>query len=166
MAENSKSIGRAALLSLFVGSATVDFVIANECSDDLYVGYYQEDPLTNPEDPTAGSIYLNIPPQSGNFSGSMFFTFFGCQQENVGAVSGTRGEIQLSMLWNGEIDETSQSGTLSGSLINDTYFTGTYTVDNGKQYITVENCIHYYIAPQGTWAIFPVDEVLPNDVNI
>ena len=30
-------------------------------AEDLYVGWYQEDPLTNPEDPTPGSVHLSLP---------------------------------------------------------------------------------------------------------
>jgi len=58
--------------------------------DGLYVGYYQEDPASNPEDPTPGSIYLSLPAGDNAFAGSMFFTYVGCQTSNVGLVSGRK----------------------------------------------------------------------------
>jgi hypothetical protein len=46
----------------------------------LFVGYYHEDPVTNPEDPFPGALYLNLPSANGTYAGTMFFTYFGCQK--------------------------------------------------------------------------------------
>ena len=54
----------------------------------LFVGYYHEDPATNPEDPFPGALYLNLPATNGTFAGTMFFTFAGCQQVSAGSISG------------------------------------------------------------------------------
>ena len=56
--------------------------MAADATDGLYVGYYQEDTLTNSEDPTPGSIYLSLPAGDSAFSGSMSLTYVGCQSEN------------------------------------------------------------------------------------
>ncbi len=125
----------------------------SDCSGNLHVGYYVENPLNNPEDPVAGSVFLNIPQGNGPFDGEMFFTYVGCQSENVGAVIGTRGGDQLDASWAGTVDGTSQSGTFGGSLVEAGRFVGTYTVDGGKQPIEVEDCISYFIAANGNWSL-------------
>jgi len=99
----------------------------------LYVGAYQEDAQANPEDPTSGVLYLNIP-DSGPFNGEMFFTYVGCQSSNIGNVTGTRAGLDLIGSWDGTLDETSQSGAFAGSWVPaQSYFTGTYKVAKGKQ---------------------------------
>jgi hypothetical protein len=40
-------------------------------SEQVYVGYYQEDPLNNPEDPTMGSVYVKLPSADGSFGGNV-----------------------------------------------------------------------------------------------
>ena len=77
----------------------------------LYVGYYQEDPITNPEDPTPGSIYLSLPAGDSAFSGSMFFTYVGCQSENLGTIAGTKAGPSLKGEWGGSVDGTAQKGS-------------------------------------------------------
>lgn len=46
---------RGAVLATLLSAAPLA-AMAADATDGLYVGYYQEDPLTNPEDPTPGSI--------------------------------------------------------------------------------------------------------------
>ncbi len=128
----------------------------------LYVGYYQEDPLTNPEDPTPGAFALNLPAGNGDFSGSMFFTYVGCQTSNVGAVGGNKNALALSGTWSGSIDGLAQSGSYSGSY--DTAqlsYSGTYLNAGGKQFRDLRPCIQYTIAPNGTWEMFPIDSASP-----
>lgn len=129
----------------------------------LYVGYYQEDPASNPEDPVPGAFSLNLPTGNSTFSGSMFFTYIGCQSTNVGTVSGTKSSTSISGTWTGTLDGQPNSGAYTGSYSAATAsYTGTYTNAAGvKQYRDLSPCIQYYIAPNGTWEMFPVDTQVP-----
>lgn len=122
----------------------------------LYIGYYLEDPATNPEDPVGGSIYLNIPDEDGAFDGSMYFTYVGCQSSNVGTVSGTKSGNTLTGNWSGTIDNTAQTGSYTGAYSAvESRYSGVYDVSAGKQFFSIDNCIEYYIAPNGTWFLYP-----------
>ncbi len=133
----------------------------------LYVGYYQEDPATNPEDPMPGAYSLNLPDGNSSFSGSMYFTYVGCQSSNVGAVSGTKSGLSLSGNWSGTVDGTAQSGSYSGTYDTVTQsYSGTYTVAGGKQFMDLRPCIQYSIAPNGTWEMFPVDSHVPASFGV
>jgi len=133
----------------------------------LYVGYYQEDPTTNPEDPMPGAYSLNLPAGNGDFSGSMYFTYVGCQSSNVGTVGGTKNDLSLSGQWSGPVDGLLQSGTYVGTYHASTQsYSGTYANDGGKQYRDLRPCIQYTIAPNGTWEMFPVEARVPASFGI
>jgi hypothetical protein len=128
----------------------------------LYVGYYQEDPATNPEDPTPGAFSLNLPDTNSAFAGSMFFTYVGCQTSNVGTVAGTKTDGALSGTWSGTIDGGAESGAYSGSFQTATQsYSGTYTTDGGKKSRDISGCINYFIAPNGTFEMFAVEAAVP-----
>jgi hypothetical protein len=128
----------------------------------LYVGYYQEDAATNPEDAVPGAFSLNLPANNGAFSGSMYFTYVGCQTSNVGVVAGTKTDADLSGTWSGNLDDLPQNGTYAGQYSAATgSYTGTYNNAGGKQFRDLSPCIQYYIAPNGTWEMFPVDTQVP-----
>jgi hypothetical protein len=128
----------------------------------LHVGYYQEDPATNPEDPVPGAFSLNLPDGNASFSGSMFFTYVGCQSSNVGTVSGTKTDSALSGDWSGTVDGSAQSGTYSGSYQSATQsYSGVYANNGGKQFRDLSPCITYTIAPNGSWEMFPIDAAVP-----
>lgn len=132
-----------------------------------YVGYYQEDPLTNPEDPVPGSIYLQLPATDAGFSGEMFFTYIGCQTSNVGSVSGTKAGVSLTGHWSGTVDGVAQAGTFAGSYSAASgYYTGTFTNAGGKQHRDLQPCIEYYIAPNGAWALFPIEQNIPANFEV
>jgi hypothetical protein len=133
----------------------------------LYVGYYQEDPSANPEDPTLGAFTMSLPTGSGNFSGSMFFTYVGCQASNVGTISGSKTGVSLSGSWSGSIDGSPQSGTYFGSFdtANGAY-AGTYANAGGKQYRDLAPCIRYWIGPNGTWEMFPIEHAVPSTFSV
>lgn len=127
---------------------------AQETDDHIiYFGAYYEDPVTNDEDPTFGSIHLVVPRDDGPFSGEMNFTFVGCQSQSSGQVTGAKTQNGLNGLWSGAVDQTEQSGTFTGSVQSDGQITGDYTVDGGKQFNVVDGCIEYYIAPNGTFTL-------------
>lgn len=129
----------------------------------LYVGYYAEDPQTNPEDPTLGVLYLALPSGDAFFSGAMYFTYVGCQTSNVGAISGTRSGNSLTGTWNGNLDGLAQSGNYAASYTSaNAGFTGTYSVAGGKQFHDVPGCIQYFIAPNGNFELFAVGASIPS----
>lgn len=131
-------------------------------SNELYIGYYAEDRTDNPEDPTLGAVYLNLPEGDSSFSGNMFFTYVGCQTSNVGGVNGTKTAGSLAADWSGTIDNEPQNGNFNG-----TYdaaggsWSGTYTVADGKQFLDLFPCIRYWIASRGSWELFAVGTNTP-----
>ncbi|MDF3019123.1 MAG: hypothetical protein K0Q92_426 [Steroidobacteraceae bacterium] len=132
-----------------------------------YIGYYQESPVTNPEDPVPGAIYLRLPATDGAFSGDMYFTYVGCQSSNVGSVSGRKSGAALSGNWSGSVDDSAQRGAFTGSFdAANGFYTGTYDNAGGKQHRDLSPCIEYYIAPGGTWALFPVERNHPAGFEI
>jgi hypothetical protein len=132
----------------------------------LYVGYYAEDPASNPEDATFGSVYFNLPNGDGSFSGAMNFTYFGCQSSSVGTISGTRSADSITGTWSGSVDELPQAGDYVGDYDAAGFFAGTYTVDDGKQLVDVSGCTKYYIAPNGTWEVFAINTAVPSTYTI
>ena len=136
-------------------------------SDSLYVGYYQEDPIDNPEDPTMGTVYMKLPSIDGRFAGSMYFTYVGCQTSNVGSVTGDKAAAHLRGTWNGTLDGTAQKGTFDGNRTTQLdIYRGTFTVAGGKPHITVGSCIQYYIASKGTFELFAVGGSDPVDFSV
>jgi hypothetical protein len=157
---------RGAVLAALLSAAPLA-AMAADASDVLYVGYYQEDPLTNPEDPTPGSIYLSLPAGDSAFSGSMFFTYVGCQSENLGTIAGTKAGPSLKGQWGGSVDGTAQKGPFEGAWSAAVGgYAGTYDVAGGKQHIAIPDCIEYFIAPRGTWELLPVGAHVPEPFGI
>jgi hypothetical protein len=133
----------------------------------LYVGYYAEDPANNPEDPTLGVLHLALPANDAAFSGAMFFTYVGCQNSNVGTISGSRAGNALSGNWSGTIDGLATLGTYGGAYnASSGVFSGTYTVAGGKQGRDIPGCISYLIAANGTWELLPVGRSVPDSFDI
>jgi hypothetical protein len=140
---------------------------ASPAPGGAYIGYYQENPATNPEDPVPGAIYLRLPPGDDAFSGEMFFTYIGCQSSNVGSVSGRKAGASLSGSWSGTVDDRPQRGTFTGSYdAANGFYSGTYTNAGGKQHRDLNPCIEYFIAPDGAWALFPVERNIPAGFEI
>lgn len=128
----------------------------------LFVGYYQEDPKTDTQDPTAGAFVMNLPASDADFNGSMDYTYAGCQASNVGAISGSKGGLKLAGDWSGVVDKSPQSGSYSGAYNTTTnIYAGTYTNAGGKQFRNLSPCIQYTIAPNGSWELFAIDSVRP-----
>jgi hypothetical protein len=134
--------------------------------EGVYLGYYQEDPVTNPEDPTLGAVYLRLPKGDSSFAGKMYFTYVGCQSSNVGSIQGNKTDTALKGDWTGTLDGTSQKGSFTGVLAAPGNYSGTYTVFGGKQHIDIPNCINYYIAPKGTFALFSVEQNQPQNFSV
>jgi len=127
----------------------------------LYVGYYQKDQATNPEDPVPGAFSLNLPTGDG-----MFFTYVGCQTSNVGLVSGTKTGSSLSGNWSGSVGGSAQSGTYTGTYdATALVYSGTYVNVGGKQFRDLSHCIQYTIAPKGTWEMFAIESHSPATLN-
>jgi len=133
----------------------------------LYVGYYQEDPRTNPEDPMPGAFLLKLPEQDAAFDGAMYFTFVGCQTSNVGKVKGAKAGVDLKGSWSGRIDGSDQSGPYEGKYdAAKGYYAGTYANSGGKQFKNIPGCIKYYIGPNGSWEMFPVEQNQPASFKV
>jgi hypothetical protein len=133
----------------------------------LYVGYYQEDRTNDPDDPVPGAFSLNLPSGNASFSGSMFFTYVGCQTSNVGTVSGTKSDAALSGQWSGTVDALAQSGAYTGSYQAATMsYSGTYTNVGGKQLRDLLPCIKYTIAANGVWEMFPIEAAAPEGFTV
>ena len=111
---------------------------------------------------------LNLPSANGAFSGSMYFTYVGCQTSNVGTVGGTKTDAALAGTWSGTVDGSAQSGSYSGNYSQTIgSYSGTYTNAGGKQFRDLRPCIQYTIAPKGTWEMFPVEtQVLAASFNV
>lgn len=133
----------------------------------LYIGAYHEDVVANPEDPTFGVVYLNLPDGEASFKGLMDFTFVGCQSKSVAEIKGDKSKLSLKGEWAGQIDNTVQSGLYKGRYIpKGKYYEGTYSVRKGKQQVVVPNCIKYFISPYGTWKIFELNTVFSDSEQI
>lgn len=128
----------------------------------LFVGYYQEDPAGNPEDPMPGAFVLKLPDNDAAFSGAMFYTYVGCQTSNVGKVKGIKSGNAMSGTWSGTIDGSAQSGPYQGSFDPlQGYYKGVYSNAGGKQFRDIKGCVQYYIAANGSWEMFPVEQSQP-----
>ncbi len=150
-----------------MATSTGAIAAAKTAPGGLYVGYYQEDPIANPEDPTPGAFVLSLPENDASFSGAMFFTFVGCQRSNVGNVKGAKSGYDLSGTWSGTVDASMQSGPYKGTYDPGTgSYKGVYTVSGGKQFKKIEGCIKYYIGPHGTWEMFPVEQNQPASFKV
>jgi hypothetical protein len=129
----------------------------------LYVGYFQEDPVANPEDPEAGAFVLTLPEKDGSLSGSMNFTYKDCQSFNVGDMTGKKSGLAVAGTWSGFIDNSAQSGSYSGTyFVSNANYSGVYSNFNDKQFKNVAGCLQHYLAANGTWATFAVEKNQPS----
>ena len=121
----------------------------------LYVGYYVEDAVNNPEDPTIGSLMVKAPSNDGPFAGLMPFSYLGCiAGADIGGVSGTRSGVSFDGAWTGTVDNVPVGGTYQGTYApsSDT-FSGNYTNAGGKVPFGTGGCSGF-VAANGTWKIF------------
>lgn len=141
---------------------------ADDAPSGLMVGYYQEDASNNPEDPTPGTFYMNLPVRSGDYGGQMYYTYVGCQSENVGTISGNKKvDGDISGTWVGTVDGNPVGGPYDGQYNGLTgLYEGTYRNDGGKLYIQVEDCIDYHVAANGTFKLFPVEVSWPASFSL
>lgn len=135
---------------------------STEAPTGLVIGYYLEDAVTNPEDPMPGTFYMNLP-EEGAYSGAMYFTYVGCQSENVGTISGIKQRGgDLSGQWEGHVDGHTVGGGYQATYDAITgLYSGTFTNAAGKLEVDVPNCIHYHVAPKGSLSLFPLDVTWP-----
>lgn len=137
------------------GSDAVEPAVANE-KNEVYLGFYAEDAINNPEDPMTGAFVLTLPKGDASFSGSMYFTHVGCQSASVGTISGAKSSRDLSGSWTGVLDGLAQAGKFSGGFVaNLGGYAGGYTNDGGKQYRDLRPCVEHFIAALGRWEAYP-----------
>lgn len=133
----------------------------------LYVGFYAEDATANPEDPTLGAFQMRLPEGNADFVGSMFFTYVGCQSSNVGSTTGRKAGADIRGNIAGTVDGLAQTGSYSGAYDAAAQrYTGTYVLAGGKQYRDLRPCIEYYIAPNGTFEMYPVGVSQPSSFAV
>lgn len=140
------------MTSLLVTGAFLISDCAEITAQEIFTGYYLEDPIANPEDPMMGTIHIVAPEGDGEFEAVMDFTIVGCQRESSGTVKGIKTDQVLRGKWTGETDGRLQSGNFDG-VADETGYAGTYNVDDGKQYIRVDGCIEYYVSPYGEFHV-------------
>lgn len=163
----SNTLCAVALSTLAFSSPHANAAAGKSAPGGLYVGYYQEDPLANPEDPMPGAFVLKLPDADAAFNGAMFFTFVGCQHSNVGAVSGAKAGYDLKGEWSGSIDNSAQSGPYSGAYDPASgSYKGVYSNKGGKQFRDIKGCIQYWIGPKGSWPMFPVEQSQPASFKV
>ncbi|MFN4264559.1 MAG: hypothetical protein ACK4F8_02290 [Aquabacterium sp.] len=135
-----------------------------------YVGYYEEDSQTNPEDPTVGAIAMKLPDGNAPFAGAMYFTYFGCQNDNVGYINGNKTNGTIAGNWNGVLDTRTKNGAFEAAYNEAAQqFTGTFTVAGPKERIDVacgDTPLSYYVAPNGTFELFPQDSSRPASFSV
>lgn len=121
----------------------------------LYIGYYQEDPANNPEDPTLGAVMFNVPAGDGAFSGQMPFSYAGCSTGvDLGVISGTRSAAALNGTWSGSLDATAVGGGFAGAYdAAADSFSGSFTNSAGKVAVTVGAC-SYFVAAVGSFKVW------------
>lgn len=151
MAWATAGVGLATLLAACGGSEA-----DGEEGSKLYVGYYQEDPSSNPEDPMPGTLLVRLPADQGRFEGQMPFSYIGCVGgADIGTIDGTRSAASLDGHWGGAVDGVSVGGDYAGSYDTMTdQFSGSYTNRGGKVPISGANDCHYSVAAFGSWRLF------------
>ena len=148
-------VASAGLLSACGGGSDDHDSSRAEDEGKLYVGYYLEDPVNNPEDPTPGTLILRLPPDTGAFEGQMPFSYVGCMGgADIGTVNGTRSATSLTGSWAGTVDSVAVGGDYIGTYdaVHDE-FSGTYKNSGGKVHVQAGSC-HHDIAALGTWKLF------------
>ncbi len=138
------------------GNTPTSLSNCNQSGYDIYLGYYAENPSTNPEDPTAGFLVACIPSSNGKFKSQFLFSYLGCAGGvDIGTVNGDRTGNSLSGNWTGTVDGTNIGGGFTGNW-NGVRFSGTWDNASGKVYIKIGSC-EYYVAPDGTWVLYSLD---------
>jgi hypothetical protein len=136
-------------------------------NSSLYLGYYLEDAINNPEDPTPGALLLRLPKTDAAFAGALYFTFVGCQTESWGEIEGRLERGTLRGNWSGAVDGSPQRGSFSGELDPQTgMFSGVFDNSQGKQFREIPDCISYHIAARGTWEMFTPENLQEGDVAL
>ncbi len=109
---------------------------------------------------------LSLPAANADFAGSMFFSFVGCQPLNVGRISGKKEQNSLTGNWSGTLDGSLQGGTYNGTYDPaNVLYSGTYTVNAGKQFRDLSPCIVYYIAAFGAWELFASETTVSSETT-
>lgn len=150
------AIGATALALLAACGGSGDSEDVQPDQGKLYVGYYLEDPLNNPEDPMPGTLIVNLPSGPGTYSGQMPFSYVGCASgADVGTITGQRTDTDMTGQWTGVVDNVPAGGAYVGRYDNALdQFSGTYTNSGGKVHVTGPHDCAYDIASQGTWQLY------------
>ena len=119
------------------------------------MGWFEEDPANNPEDPTVGALFFRVPAADGSFGGLMPFAYQGCSPGvDVGNIAGNRSADALAGHWQGTLDGQAVGGSWSANQAAAAgRFDGSFDNSGGKQPIVVGSC-SYFMAAQGRLRVF------------
>ncbi len=138
------------------GEASTGLSDCNQAGYDIYLGYYTEDPTSNPEDPTSGYLVACMPDSNGTFETQFLFSYYGCQGGvDIGTVNGNRIGNSVGGSWSGNVDGVNIGGNFSGSW-DGIKFSGTWNNSSGKVHIQRGSC-SYYVAPNGDWVLYSLN---------
>ena len=131
----------------------------NQSGYNIYLGYYNEDPTNNPEDPTAGFLVACMPSSDGSFKSQFLFSYTGCQGGvDKGTVDGNRTCNNISGNWSGNVDGTNIGGSFDGNWDSArSRFSGTWNNSSGKVKIDFGSSCNYWVAGNGTWVLYGLD---------
>ena len=132
-----------------------------------YAGFFLEDPYYNPEDPLAGGIYFKSSTRpdkwedGDSFNGIMSFKSQACQKDNIVQIYGSQQNSDMYGAWQGDVDGTLRSGTISPLTFEQPIIKGSYTVTGGRIRSTdnsIADCtVDHYLSPQGKIELFPLN---------
>ncbi len=144
-------------------------------SSTLYIGYYTESNVADPDDPTPGVLYLYLPDTGTSFTGEFFFSYVGCVgATDTGLLDGLRVNAPtgdtINGSWSGDVDGNIHTGNFSGAMFNGNMFTGTWTRNGGSQKFSFGKApftCSYTFAGNGDFTLYAVnDGTLPIDVDL
>lgn len=126
----------------------------------LYIGYYTEDRIADPNDPTPGVIYIYLPDSDTGFNGEFFFSYVGCLGSyDTGLVNGNKSGTMLAGTWSGDVDGTVSSGAFTATNVSPNRYTGTWTRDGGSQNFSFGNPPYvcgYTFAGNGDFTLYKI----------
>jgi hypothetical protein len=111
---------------------------------------------------------LNLPSSNTSFSGAMFFTYVGCQSENVGIVSGNKTDAGIAGNWSGSLDGVMNTGSYTGSWQAAKPVLQRYIYQCRWQTIPRSASVHpvLHIAPNGSFEMFAAEKLIPDTFKI
>ena len=123
----------------------------------LYFGHYSEDPIADPNDPTAGIVYVYLPSTDSTFNGEFYFSYVGCiGSYDTGQIVAALTGDSVNGTWSGDIDGFISTGTFNADSSDDgNTFSGNWTRDGGSVSQDFGLCA-YTIAGYGELTLYKI----------